>query len=153
MRGISGCLWLIFSPCRLEWASQVAQWVKNLPAVQETQEMWVWSLGWEDPLEEGLATHSSILAWRIPWMSLMDCNPQCHKELDTTEMTEHTHTHTVLSGKCFLNWPVPGGLANYHTLKSREWSGEHVFEWNGLVLFFFPKQAIHILSVLLNLMH
>ena len=42
----------------------VAQTVKNLPAMQETQ---VRSLGWEDPLEEGLATHSSILAWRIPW--------------------------------------------------------------------------------------
>ena len=41
--------------------------IKNPPAMQETQEMWVQSLGWEDPLEEGLATHSSILAWRIPW--------------------------------------------------------------------------------------
>ena len=38
--------------------------VKNLPAMQET---WVQSLGWEDPLEKGKATHSSILAWRIPW--------------------------------------------------------------------------------------
>ena len=35
--------------------------------MQETQEMWVRPLGWEDPLEEGMATHSSILAWRIPW--------------------------------------------------------------------------------------
>ena len=42
-------------------------WIKNPPAVQETQEMWVHSLGWEDPLEKGMATHSSILAWRIPW--------------------------------------------------------------------------------------
>ena len=41
--------------------------VKNLPAVQQLQELWVPSLGWEDPLEEGMATHSSILAWRIPW--------------------------------------------------------------------------------------
>ena len=41
--------------------------VKNLPAVQETQEMWARSLGREDPLEEGMATHSSTLAWRIPW--------------------------------------------------------------------------------------
>ena len=41
--------------------------VKNLPEIQETQEMQVWSLGWEDPLEEGTATYSSILAWRIPW--------------------------------------------------------------------------------------
>ena len=42
----------------------MAQMVKNLPAVQET---WVQSLGWEDPLEKEMATHSSILAWRIPW--------------------------------------------------------------------------------------
>ena len=41
--------------------------VKNLPAMQETQETWVRSLGQEDPLEEGMATHSHILAWRIPW--------------------------------------------------------------------------------------
>ena len=47
----------------MSWASQVAQLVKNLPAVQET---WVRSLEWEDPMEEGMATHSSILAWRIP---------------------------------------------------------------------------------------
>ena len=46
------------------WASLVAQLVKNLPAMQET---WVRSLGWEDPLEEEMATHSSILAWEIPW--------------------------------------------------------------------------------------
>ena len=44
------------------WASLVTQLVKNLPTVQKT---WVRSLGWEDPLEEGMATHSSILAWRI----------------------------------------------------------------------------------------
>ena len=41
--------------------------VKNPPAMQELQETKVGSLGWEDPLEEGMATHSSILAWRIPW--------------------------------------------------------------------------------------
>ena len=46
-----------------QWASLVAQLVKNLPAMQET---WVQSLGWEDPLEEGMATHSSVFAWRIP---------------------------------------------------------------------------------------
>ena len=46
--------------------SQMAQEVKNLPAMQETQEMQVWSLGQEDPLKEEMATHSSILAWKIP---------------------------------------------------------------------------------------
>jgi len=51
-------------PLQYSWASLVAQLVKNLPAMWET---WVQSLGWEDPLKKGKATHSSILAWRIPW--------------------------------------------------------------------------------------
>ena len=53
-------MWLLIK----EWASLVAQLLKNLPAVQET---WVLSLGWEDPLEKKMATHSSILAWKISW--------------------------------------------------------------------------------------
>ena len=51
-------------PLQYSWASIVAQLVKNRPVMQET---WVQSLGWEDPLEKGKATHSSILAWRIAW--------------------------------------------------------------------------------------
>ena len=51
------------NPFQYSWVSLVAQMVKNLLAMQETQ---VQSLGWEDPLEEEMATHSSILAWRIP---------------------------------------------------------------------------------------
>ena len=52
-----------------DWASlpRVVLMVKNLPAMQEMQEMWVQSLGQEDPLEEEMATHCSMLAWRIPW--------------------------------------------------------------------------------------
>ena len=51
-------------PLQSSWDSLVAQLVKNLPAVWE---IWVQSLGWEDPLEKGKVPHSSILAWRIPW--------------------------------------------------------------------------------------
>ena len=51
-------------PSLVYWASLVAQMVKNLPAMWEA---WVQSLGWEHPLEKEAATHSSILAWRIPW--------------------------------------------------------------------------------------
>ena len=51
-------------PLQYSWASLVAQMVKNPHVMCET---WVQSLGWENPLEEGMATHSSILAWRIPW--------------------------------------------------------------------------------------
>ena len=60
-------------------ASLVAQLVKIPPAMWET---WVRSLGWEDPLEKGKATHSSFLAWRIPWTIY---SPWGLKELDTTE--------------------------------------------------------------------
>ena len=52
------------NPLQYSWASLVAQTVYNLTAMRET---WDGSLGWEDPLEKGKATHSSILAWRIPW--------------------------------------------------------------------------------------
>ena len=57
--------------------------VKRLPAIWET---WVWSLGWKDPLEKEMATHSSTLAWKIPWMEEpVGHSPWGHKELDTTE--------------------------------------------------------------------
>jgi len=57
------CFVLVFYHC-VSRASLVAQLVKNPPAMQET---WVRSLGWEDLLEKGKATNSSVLAWRIPW--------------------------------------------------------------------------------------
>ena len=69
--------------------SPVAQGVKNLPAVQETQEIQVWSLGREDPLEEGTAAHFIILTGNSHWQrSLVDYSPEDCKELD---MAEHTH--------------------------------------------------------------
>ena len=68
-------------------ASLVAQMVKNLPAMRET---WVQSLSWEDPLEEGMATHCSILAWRIPmdrgaWQATV-------QGVTESDMTEHLST-------------------------------------------------------------
>ena len=63
--------------------------VKNLPAMQETQETGVQSLGWEEPLEEGMAAHSSILAWRSHGQrSLAGYSSQSHKGSVTTEGTE-----------------------------------------------------------------
>ena len=57
--------------------------VKNLPTMWET---WVQSLGREDPLEKEMATHSSILAWRIPWTEWPgQLSPSCQNELDTTK--------------------------------------------------------------------
>ena len=67
-------------PLQYFGASLVAQWVKNSPAHQKT---WVPSLSWEDPLEKGKATHSSILAWRILYSILY--SPWGCKESDTTE--------------------------------------------------------------------
>ena len=62
----------------------LAQMVKNLPAMRE---IWVWSLGWEDTLEEFMATHSSILAWRLPWTEEPGGLHTVHgvAELDRTE--------------------------------------------------------------------
>ena len=70
-------------PLQYSWAFFVAQLVKNPPAMRET---WVRSLGWEDPLEKKMATHSSTLAWNIPWMEEpVVLSPWGRKELDTTE--------------------------------------------------------------------
>ena len=68
--------WIVQGQVRAWWVSLVAQLVKNLPAIWET---WVQSLGWEDTLEKGMATHSSILAWRIQWPIPWGC-----KESDAT---------------------------------------------------------------------
>ena len=80
-------------PLWYPWASLVAQLEKNLPAVQET---WVRSLCWEDSLEKGKATHSSILAWRIPWLH----SPWDRKESDTTERLSLTHSRLLFHHMC-----------------------------------------------------
>ena len=76
--------------------------VKNPPAMQE---MRVPSLGPEDPLEEGMATHSSILAWRIPWTEepggLQSIGS---KKRDTTEVTEHAHIQSYFKISRGLSW-------------------------------------------------
>ena len=70
----------------------MTQWIKNSPALQETQETWVQSLGQEDLLEEGMATHSSILPGESPGQrSLEGCSPWGHRELNMNDATEHTH--------------------------------------------------------------
>ena len=68
-------------------ASLVAQLVKNLPAMWET---WVRSLGWEGPLEKGKATHSSILAWRIPW------TPWTVQSMGSQRVGRDFHFHMVI---------------------------------------------------------
>ena len=77
-------------PLLYSWASLVAEQVKNPPAMRET---WVWSLGWEDPLEERMATHSSFFAWRLP----MDRGPwqaTVHGVTNIwTRLSNSAHTH------------------------------------------------------------
>ena len=76
----------------IHWVSLVVQWVRNLLAMQETR---VRSLGWEDPLEKEMATHSSILAWRIPWTEEPDgLQSMGMQELDRTQQLNHHH-HTI----------------------------------------------------------
>ena len=76
-------------------ASLLVQRVKNLTPMQET---WVRFLGLEDPLEEAMASQSSILAWRIPWteeLGGLQSMGLHAKELDMTEVTEHAHTQII----------------------------------------------------------
>ena len=84
------------------WASLVAQMVKNLSAMRET---WIGSLGWEDPLEEGMAAHSSILAWRIPRDREPGglYSPWGWKESDTTEQLSIAQ-HMQETGKTSYWW-------------------------------------------------
>ena len=71
----------------------MTQTVKNLPETQETE---VQSQGGESPLEKGMATHSSILSWRIPWAEdLVGYSPWGQKELDTTEQQKNIFTYFV----------------------------------------------------------
>ena len=74
----------------------MAQWVKNPPSVQE---MLVQSLAWEDPLEEEMATLSSILAWRIPWTEEPGWQQSTGSQRVMTEVTEHARKHKVEGSK------------------------------------------------------
>ena len=104
-----GCLRQLFKEHLDKKASLVAHVVKNLPAMQETQ---VPSLGWEDPLEKGMATHTSIVAWRIPWTEEPGgLQSMGHKESDTTEWLTSTLDKSVLweiSIRDVSNMPGPG---------------------------------------------
>ena len=102
------------------WASLVAQLVKNPPALRET---WVPSLCWEDALEERMAIHSSILAWRIPWteepgrLQFMESQRVGHDWATYTHTHTHTHTHTAAVHGVAKSWTRLSDL-NTHTHES-----------------------------------
>ena len=114
------------------WASLVAQTVRNPPTMQE---IWVQSLGWEDPLEKGMATHSSILAWRIAinrgawWATVHRAS-----ESDTTEGLSTQHRD--IRASCWNLW--------FHCFLTLAW----VF-WSDRNFFVFWRLSIAIMSLLL----
>ena len=91
----------------------MAQWVKNPPAMKETQKMWVQSLGREDPLEDERATHSSILAWEIPWTEVSGrLQPKGLQRIRHSWVTKHSkHKHTTFLDK----------LTKYKLFKNHFW--------------------------------
>ena len=73
--------------------------------MQETQEMWVQSLCWEDPLEEEIATHSSITAWRIPWTVEPGRLQSMEVQSDLTErLNTHMHTHNGKESENYIHY-------------------------------------------------
>ena len=101
----------------------VAYTVKNLPTIQET---WVWFLGQENPLKKGMATHSSILAWKNPmdrgaWQAN---GPWGHKESDTTEQQNTTNNlaSCLREGLFFASWDLHGCSVGSHWETLQEWS-------------------------------
>ena len=90
--------------------------VKNLPAKAEAIKTRVQSLGWEDPLKEGVATHSSILAWRVPWTGKPG-SPQGHKVSDATEVMQAQKTFAATDLQTAQ--PTGGRLAEVRKRKAQ----------------------------------
>ena len=101
-------------PLQYSWASLMAQMVKNPPTMQETR---VQSLGWEDTLEKGMVTHSSILAWRIPWTE----EPGGLQFMGLQIVRHYLGTRQQLCAKCFVR--------GKETLKWCLYSSNLQFSW------------------------
>ena len=107
----------------LSKASLVAQMVKNLPAMPET---WVWSLGWEDPLEKGTATHFSILAWRIPWTKESGSYSPWFAKLGATQRCSVCHSVKGLSRVCSSTTIQ---MHQFFGAQPCLWSNSHMYIW------------------------
>ena len=111
-------------------ASLVAQMAKNLPEMQET---WVQSLGWEDPLEKEMTSHSSILAWKIPWrelpgrlwfIALQRIRHDWAANTETTNIKE-----AIIASQCILY-----SLLFSELQFTTQWSNSHIIQWSFLAL-------------------
>ena len=103
-------------PCLYIKTFLVAQRLKHLPAMQET---WVQSLGREDPLEKEMATHSSILAWRIPWTEEPGGLHRVAKSQTRLSNFTHSLTHSNTGGCCLPRLMVAGLLSSDHLVRSK----------------------------------
>ena len=120
-------------PSLLAKASLLAQMVKNLPAVQKT---WVWSLGWEDLLEKGMAAHSSILAWRTPWTE----EPGRLQPIGSQKVGHDGVTNTYFPPSCLLSIYIPQNTVRGFPFStpslafifSRLWDDGHSYWWEVL---------------------
>ena len=112
----------------------VVQMVKNLPAMQE---IWVWSLGWDEPLEKGMATHSSILAWGIPWtegpgrLQSMELQRVRHDQAKIMEASLIRWTRWVSLKIGDLNWNLSGIKSKGKTLR-QTLQGKEFGYWRSL---------------------
>ena len=120
--------------CMYYGASLVAQTVKNPPTMQETQ---VRSLGWADPQEKGVATHSSIHAWRIPWSKEPGGLQSVWSQRVGYDWLTHTHTHTT-----FMMFSEFYSHFTMRKLKWRPWNATGHKPSKGIPLGFRPKKAI-----------
>ena len=110
------------------------------PPIQETQEMWVWSLGQEDPLEEGMATHSSVLAWRIPWTEEPGgLQSMGLRRVGHNWVTEPLHPHNTI---CWIKKLIGGETIQRIVvvlMVSPQWVGHLWIPGNGLYMILFGK--------------
>ena len=112
------------------WASLVAQMVKNLFAMQKTR---VRSLGWEDPLEEEMATHPNILTWEIPWTE-KGYSPFGYKESDMTEQQTNFYTYIYSLSDSFPLYVITRYWVEFRVLSSRSLLFVY-FIYNSVYLF------------------
>ena len=117
------------------WVSLMAHTVKNLPAMQET---WVWSLDWEDPLEKGTATHSSILAWKIPWtkepsgLQFMGSPRVRHDWATNTRTIQCTFKNVFLCSQSIVtcvSWLI-AERGDFHLSPCPVYSSVNILYWN-----------------------